>query len=72
LAVTFVVGSITGYLGMELTYSYGVNVEPYERIIESLPHRGTADPHDHGASAVPQDTLRFLPNATPPPDSTPH
>lgn len=37
LAVTFVLSSATSYLGMELTYSYGVNVKPYERILESLP-----------------------------------
>lgn len=37
LIVTFVLSAATSYLGMELTYSYGVNVEPYERILESLP-----------------------------------
>ncbi|HET6513070.1 MAG TPA: DUF2231 domain-containing protein [Candidatus Kapabacteria bacterium] len=71
LAITFVLGSITGYLGMELTYSYGVNVEPYERIIESLPPRSpTAD--QPTLQLPPTDTFQTLPNATAPSDTTSH
>ena len=28
---------ISGFLGMQMVYSYGVNVKPYERILEALP-----------------------------------
>lgn len=51
LILTFVTTSISTFLGMELTYSHGVNVRPYERILEALPPK--VDPN---APAVPLDT----------------
>jgi uncharacterized membrane protein len=73
LVVTFVIGTITGYLGMELTYRYGVHVEPYERILEALPPKVTAPqmPKLPGAepSQAPLDSGTQLP--TTPDPSTP-
>jgi uncharacterized membrane protein len=66
LIVTFVVGSITGYLGMELTYGYGVNVKPYERILQALPPK--VQQESGPQLQVPVDTFSQLPIApTPPP-----
>ncbi len=70
LIVTFVTSSITGYLGMELTYSYGVNVEPYERILEALPPKVQAQPDQAPQLQTPQtpvDTFSQIPIAPPPP-----
>jgi uncharacterized membrane protein len=67
LMITFVLMSATGYLGMELTYGYGVNVEPYERIIESLP-QGTSP--EIAPTQPPMDSaLLGNPNSTTIPDS---
>jgi uncharacterized membrane protein len=71
LIVTFFAGSITGYLGMELTYGYGVNVEPYERILEALPPK--VQHQETPSIQTPIDTFSQMPNApTPPSDTTNH
>lgn len=72
LVITFVAGSITGYLGMELTYGYGVNIKPYERILEALPPKVQQTPDQTAPLQVPPsqspvDTFSQLPIAPPPP-----
>jgi uncharacterized membrane protein len=72
LVITFVAGSFTGFLGMELTYSFGVNVEPYERILEALPPKVQPQPDQTPQLQVPPtqtpvDTLSQSPIAPPPP-----
>jgi len=37
VAVVFFLTGVTGFLGTRMVYKYGVNVEPYERILESMP-----------------------------------
>lgn len=55
LVLSFLLTSISGWLGMELTYSHGVNVRPYERILEALPPRVTRPADELGIQPLPND-----------------
>lgn len=37
VVIVFFLTGVTGFLGTHMVYNYGVNVKPYERILESLP-----------------------------------
>lgn len=69
LIITFLAGSITGYLGMELTYGYGVNVKPYERILEALPPK-VQHPDPSPTLQPPIDTFHQVPSASSPTSDT--
>jgi uncharacterized membrane protein len=48
VATIFLTG-VSGFLGMQMVYSYGVNVKPYERILEALPPTVTTPQPTFGA-----------------------